>query len=378
MKVKERHLIFILLSIVAAACLAVGCSTPRGSYESGVDTVNQYDLPDSDDVADAMEDLDYAIVLAKQRLGDVDDHGSPYQHDRNAYLIPMSRLAKARLHGRYNQITDQEAECWSAIRDADTYLGAYIHRISAGGDAAQVPFANYSVYFRREKIRRHAFTQLTETYRRAGERDLEMLMNAQIGFSDIYLRSPVAHHEEQYIRTIENSDWVRIYETEIEDIGHGFQTAALVLTMAAAQAGGQMQKANLQQQSSMTNNPSVRASLQQQMMQVDQQLQANMQLAMETMQKMEEAHLVNLEVIETQYQNTVLGALMANFRLLELSDEVKNLPAFQKLEQQRQAFDNYVLNRGFDENAALALADLRSSLDDLTIELQERRRSGGT
>jgi hypothetical protein len=99
---------------------------------------------------------------------------------------------------------------------------------------------------------------------------------------------------------------------------------------------------------------------------------------METMQKMDEAHQFRLQGIETQYENTVLGALISNFRLLELSDEVKNLPAFQRLEQQRQAFDDYVLNQGFDERAAMALADLRSSLDDLTIELQERRRSGGS
>ena len=66
-------------------------------------------------------------------------------------------------------------------------------------------------------------------------------------------------------------------------------------------------------------------------------------------------------------------ALVQGFELLEVSEEVKQLDAYVTLQSQKQAFDDYVLRRGFDQQAADTLIDMRSSLDRLTRELQQRR-----
>jgi hypothetical protein len=368
--------LFIAL-LFGLAFLACGCVSPRGAYESGVAVVNQFEQPDSGDMEDAIEDLDYAISKAKKWLSQYESERTACRHDRTAYLIPMSRLAKARLYGRFNQITKQEDECWAAVRDAERYLGAHIRSLRFDRSGEALPFASYSVFFRREKIRRHAFTLLSETYRQAGEKDLVALMRAQVGFSDIYLRSPVSHSEEEYIRTIENSDWVRLYKLEKEDIAYGFQMFFFILAMAAAQAGAQMQRQELQSQMYMTQDPALRANLQQQIANLDMQIQQNMMMAMETLEQMEQSHLATVEAIELRFHNTVLGALVANFESLKLSDEVKALPQYGDLITKKDAFDNYVSRVGFDRQAAQALSDLRTSLDNLTLELQRRRKMGG-
>lgn len=369
-----RSLLMMIL-LVACLCMVLGltsCSSPRGCFLSGYKTARQYEMPDADDAQDAFEDLNESISIAKEWLRTDKDVKTVCRHDQTAYLIPLSHLMKARLHGRFNQISEQENACWAAIQDADKYLGGHIRVLARG--RVSVPFASYSVFFRREKVRRHAFTLLSETYRQAGEKDLVSLARAQIGFSDIYLRSPVAHSEEQYIRTAENSDWVRIYELKKENIGHTFQVIMMSLLMVMAQAGGQMHKQQLESQAAMTNDPALRANLNQQIANLDMQMQQNMQQMMDTMQKMEENHLARLNRIEQQFQNTVLGSLMANFTTLDLSDEVKSLAEYEDLKNKKEVFDNYVLERGFDVNAAQALADVRTSLDNLTMALQNRRQ----
>ena len=104
-------------------------------------------------------------------------------------------------------------------------------------------------------------------------------MRAQIAFSDIYLRSSVAHDEEEFIRLAENSDWVRRYNLEKEDIGYAFQVILLSLAMAAQQAAYQQQQAQLQQGMAGAD-PATQADLQAQMRQLEMQMQNNMQQMM--------------------------------------------------------------------------------------------------
>ncbi len=362
-------------SIAAALLIALGfaaCSTPRGLYESAIDTVNQAELPDNDDAIDAFEDLDEAVALAKEELRTDEDARSPCVHDQTAYVIPMALLAKARLHGRLTQVPQAEDACWAAIGDAGRYLGRYITKFMPAGGPQHL-FANYSVFFRREKVRRHGFTVLKEIYRKAAERDLEELMRAQIAFSDIYLRSSVAHDEEEFIRLAENSDWVRRYNLEKEDIGYAFQVILLSLAMAAQQAAYQQQQAQLQQGMAGAD-PATQADLQAQMRQLEMQMQNNMQQMMETARKIDEAHAAAVQSIQNQFHNTVVGALVANFEMLELSAEVKNLASYQDLQRKKEAFDDYVAREGFDQKAAAALHEVRTSLDNLTRDLQQRRR----
>ena len=63
---------FLTAFLVALAATLVAtltaCSTPRGLYESAIDTVNQPGMPDNDDAIAAFEDLDEAVVLAKDDL----------------------------------------------------------------------------------------------------------------------------------------------------------------------------------------------------------------------------------------------------------------------------------------------------------------------
>jgi len=354
------------------AGLIMGCSTPRGCFLAGFETARQYELPDADDAQDAFEDLNESIAVAKEWIHKDPDARTACRHDQTAYFIPLSHLMKARLHARFNQISRQEEECWAAIENADHYLGRHIRSLAGG--RVTVPFASYSVFFRREKIRRHAFTLLNDTYRKAGEKDLQALAMAQIGFSDIYLRSPVAHSEEQYIRTVENSDWVRLYDLKKENIGHTCTVIMMSFMIALAQVGGQMQKQQLESQAATTTDPALRANLNQQIATLDLQMQQNMQQMMDTMQKMEENHLARLDSIEQKHQNTVLGSLVSNFATLNLSTEVKSLAEYKDLKNKKEVFDNYVLERGFDVNAAQALADVRTSLDNLTVALQNRRQ----
>jgi|GEM_PF-1020769 len=366
---------FLTAFLVALAATLVAtltaCSTPRGLYESAIDTVNQPGMPDNDDAIDAFEDLDEAVVLAKEDLRTDEDARSPCYHDQTAYIIPMARLAKARLHGRLNQVSQAEEACWTAIDEASRFLGRYVAAF-VRSSGPQFLFANYSVFFRREKVRRHGFTVLKEIYRKAGERDLEELMRAQITLSDIYLRSSVAHDEEEFIRLAENSDWVRRYNLEKEDIGYTFTVILFAMAMAAQQAAYQQQQAQLQQ-GMVGADPATQANLQAQMQQLEMQMQTNMQQMMETARQIDEAHNAAVESIQNQFRNTVVGALVANFEMLELSAEVKNLASYHLLQQKKEAFDNYVARDGFDQKAAAALHEVRTSLDDLTRDLQLRR-----
>lgn len=362
------------LAAVACSVLVMGaCVSPRGRFEHAFERAVRYELPDSDEAAQAFEDLDEAVREAEEALRTDQDMIAPCVHDRTAYIIPMAHLAKAKLHGRFNQIADQEAECWAAIKEAEEHLGGHIRRIHLGGG---IPFAQYSVFFRREKIRRHAFILLLESYRRAGEADLVALMRAQIGFSDIYLRSPTAHGEEEYIRTIENADWVKNYKSGVEDIAHTFEVALVTMAYAAAEAGAQMQRAKWKAKSPSAGGPQVKPKFRHRASLGDSQLVFNMHQAMETIEQMDKEHKERLRAIEGSYKDTVLGALIANFEILELSEEVKNLEAYGRLKVKKEAFDDYILRSGFDRNAAYALMNLRSSLDDLTLELQRIRREG--
>ena len=81
-----------------------------------------------------------------------------------------------------------------------------------------------------------------------------------------------------------------------------------------------------------------------------------------------------MQSIQNQFHNTVVGALVANFEMLELSAEVKNLASYQDLQRKKEAFDDYVAREGFDQKAAAALHEVRTSLDNLTRDLQQRRR----
>jgi hypothetical protein len=94
----------------------------------------------------------------------------------------------------------------------------------------------------------------------------------------------------------------------------------------------------------------------------------------ETAQQLEESHRAQLEAIESKYRNTTVGALMANFELLRLSPEVMQLDAYRVLDAKKRQFDEYVLRHGFDRQAARALVEVRSELDNLTRAVQERRR----
>ena len=363
--------------------LLAACTTPRDHYERAVVVVDQLDRPDAGQVARALDQLDQCIAAARKQLDTASETPPPSRYDRTAYLIPLAYLARARLHGRLGQVVQQEKACWDAVQTSEDYLGKHILALSEenqrdGGKNRKtvplLPFVDYSVYFRREKIRRNAFSQLIETYRQAGERDLEVLMRAQVGLSDIYLRSPTAHAEEEYIRTIENSDWVRQNAIKRENVVYAFQVVAHALSNAAMQASYASRKAQLEQQIKAARDPEVRAALQRQLAQLEAQHQEQMRQSRETGQRIRQQHDANLKAITRRHQATVVRALTANIKLLGLSDEVKHLASYQRLQQKKEAFDNYVLRAGFDRKAAQALAELRSSLDQLSRDLQQRRR----
>jgi hypothetical protein len=364
--------------------LLAACTTPRDHYERAVVVVDQLDRPDAGQVARALDQLDQCIAAARKQLDTASETPPPSRHDRTAYLIPLAHLARARLHGRLGQVVQQEKACWDAVQSSEDYLGKHILALSEEKKnekekkkkvAPDVPFADYSVYFRREKIRRNAFSQLIETYRRAGERDLEVLMRSQVGLSDIYLRSPTAHTEEEYIRTIENSDWVQRNAVKRENVTYTAKVVAWGIYMVLLRATQTVQKTQLEQQAAAARDPEVRADLEQRLAQLQAQQQKDADEARETMQKIHRQHDINLGAIKKRHETTVIGALTANFELLGLSDEVKHLASYQRLQQKKAAFDNYVLRAGFDRKAAQALAELRSSLDQLSRDLQQRRRT---
>ncbi|MEW6745722.1 MAG: hypothetical protein AB1486_23480 [Planctomycetota bacterium] len=355
---------------LTAMVFMLGCASSRDLYESAMRVVRQPDLPDEEDVAEALAELDEAVARARSELRD-EDLRTPSYHDASAYIVPLAHLAQAELHGRFNQVTRQEQACWDAVRTAEETLGRHV---TAPGQV--VLFADYSVFFRREKVRRQAFTLLKESYRKAGEKDLEELMRAQIGLSDIYLRSPFAHGEEEQIRTFENADWVRRYDIEKAGVGNGIAMTLLIIATIGMAASMQAQQAELQQAQYQTDDPAVRADIQARMQQLEMQQQQALQQFSQTAEVLAKAHEAEVRAIEARYQNTTVGALMANFEMLNLSEEVKQLEAYRQLSARKTYFDGYVIRHGFDAQAARALVDVRTELDRLTERLQARRRLG--
>ncbi|MGE3164036.1 MAG: hypothetical protein AB7O52_03965 [Planctomycetota bacterium] len=364
--------------IVLAIC---GCRTPS-AYEDGVRIVRQVDQPSADEVLRARSLLDAAISSAKSRL---DQKADASFSDAVAYIIPLARIAKARLNRRLQQVSEMESECWGAIQDAERYLGIHIRDLqdtvtTEDGDEAnaapRAPAAVHaelgsSVFFRREKIRRHVFILLLEVYREAGERNLAALLEAQIGFSNAYLRSPVAQGEQRYIRQIENSDWRRRYELGTAEVRYHLAYTFVLVAQAASAAADSAREQSLNEVA--LRDPKQRAYVEEQKRQLAEQRRKNMEEFRKTLDKLSETYTQQTKGIETGHKNTVVSALASNFELVGISEEVKKLAEFRALQSQKQAFDEYVLKEGFDENAANALVALRTSLDELTRELQKRR-----
>ncbi|MHC4469541.1 MAG: hypothetical protein ACYTDY_00470 [Planctomycetota bacterium] len=351
------------------ALLLFGCASARDHYDAGDEITRQLEQPDAEQVAAAQEKLDLAITTAEEELREGEYESETVRYDATAYIIPLARLAKARLAKRFDQITELEKECWQAIWDSERYLGEHIQRLKGG--AAEHKSLGASVFFRREKIRRHAFALLLDEYRRAGEKDLELLLLHQIGFSQTYLLSPVAHGEEEFIRKVENADWVREYNLSASETRYNMLMALLVTAKAMSSAASQMQKDSLDAQAQA--DPSMRPYVEQQKQQIDLRDQENMKQFEESMQKLREAHEREVEGIETSHESTVAQSLASNFELVNVSDAVKNLTEYGVLEKLKRDYDDYVRRHGFDETAAEKLIKMRSSLDNLTRELQRRR-----
>lgn len=347
-----------------------GCPSLSTHYESAMAVVNQATPPTPEELEGALKDVDEAVRIAQNDLSRTDVEN----HDQFAYIIPMSEIARARLYARCDQVVNEERSCWKAIEEAERYLGRHLR-----SNAAQTMFCDYAVFFRREKIRRHAFTILIETYRRAGERDLEALMHAQIGFSDAYLRSRVAHSEEEYVREAENAGWVRKYNAGEEGIHHAFIGIILALGRAAEHVGIQSEISALEARLQNTYDPQERARILQRIRELRAQDAESEIKYQEQVREEEMRHAATLEQIEVSYRDTLFTALRSNFELLRLSPELQRLPAFRQLEEQAANLDNYVRRAGFDERAAAEFSQLRGTLDELTrqaqIQARARRRS---
>ena len=361
--------LLVLMLLLVAGCRSDYGARARDFYCSAMEIVEQPRLPDEQQVTSTIKQLDGAIAAVQQELSAYSATEIADYHDQIAYLLPLSRLAKARLYSRFEQVPAQEGECWAAIAAAEKYLGKHIRQQSR----PQL-FQTYSVFFRREKIRRHAFTILQETYRRAGEKDLQKLMQVQIGISDIYLNSEVAHNEESYIREAENASWVQRSSLLGEGLRHGVSTFLIAVGSAASEAALQAQKAQLQDQYRAASDPRERASIARQMRRLDRDIQQQRQRSRETMQREQQYHHRQVRTIRYRHQVTVSQALNSNFTMLQLSAAAKKLPAYRQLYTKKLEFDNYVLRHGFDAQAAEKFTEVRSSLDELTRNLQNRRR----
>lgn len=355
--------------------LVLGCATPSRSYHSyytrAMYTVRQPDKPSPTEVERALADLERAGIMAQEQLAKDGLLSTPSYHDQVAYIIPLSRLAKAEIFGRFHQLPQQEQECWQAIQDAETYLGEHIRRLQ-GNTNPYVLFTSYAVFFRREKMRRYAFTLLRESYRQAGERDLEELMGAQIGLSDIYLRSSVAHSEEEYIRMVENADWIRRGDDIHEGIRHGFMMVVLFIGVVLSQASYEAERVSLERQYERTSDPHMQAELRRRMDAVSYEQQRDWERHMAYIDSERQHHDFNVGAIASTYYYTVTGALLNNFELLRLSEEVRQLPEYQTLRDAQEQFDNYARRSGLNREAAAALGRVRVALDELTRKLQRR------
>lgn len=367
--------------VLALLLLVVsGCASARDHYLDGLRTVRQLDTPSPAQVTAAKMSLDKAITRAKKEL-ESGRKSLPSKYDGTAYLIPLARIAKGKLYKRFQQTPELERECWLAIRDAEAYLGGHIAKMQntvtdEEGNATKSVQGIHksmgaSVFFRREKIRRHVFALLLDTYREAGERNLEALMKAQIGFSDAYLRSPVAHGEEEFIRQVENSDWLQRYDQGTSKVRYNITSTFLILAQAASTAASAAQKQNLEQQA--IADPSKRAYVEERKRAIDERERKNLEQFKKAQEKLKKNFQREQKGIETAYANTVIDSLASNFDLVGVSEEMQRLDKFVVLKKKKKDFDDYVLKNGFDQKAADALIDLRTSLDELTREMQRER-----
>lgn len=350
-----------------------GCTSPQSLCGRGVTAVSRGEVNDQN-VALVQGDLDASITLARRTLQD-DDERVPAIRDQHAYMIPIARLAKAQVHVQYDQLAEAEEQCWQAVRQSEIFLGEHVRNFQDVVDSSVVPFGAYSTFFRREKIRRHAFTILMEGYRRAGEKDLVALMKAQIENSSIYLGCPVAHHEEEYVRTLENGHWFMEYEITKAETRSNMLTTAIVLLTIAAMGAGANASMQMQHQAAVTTDPNLAANLNMQAQQLNLQMTQLAQQAGQTLDSIEQSKQATVSGLVQGYKTTLAGALSATFQLVSLSPEVRSLPVYRKLHEQSKQFDDYVQKKGFDVDAAKQLAVMRASLDELTAELQKKRKA---
>ncbi len=356
---------YTILALIFCLILP-GCPSISRSYENALKIIQKNGQINEEDFQSCLGKLDNAILYAREDIQYTDSSN----HDQYAYILPMAEIAKARLYNRVDQIENMEKSCWKAIKIAESLLGKHIRK----SNTAQNMFQEYSVYFRREKIRRHAFTILQEAYRRVGEKDLSQLMQLQIVFSDSYLISDFAHQEEEYIREAENAVWVKKYNQKKEDIRHTFTLVLLALGRAAEQMAIESEKQQIHQQLQNTYDPYQRAILYQRLACLNQKEKESEQRYKENVENENIQHHYNLQNIQKVYQQTSLNALVNNFRNLQLSPQIKNLPSFNRLISQTASLDNYIQRKGFDEKAADDLMNLRNTLDELTKEAQNKIR----
>lgn len=324
---------------------------------------------DASSAASALANLDQAISSARSALNDA----PAATHDQVGWVIPLALLGKAEVHAALGQVTQVEEACWEAVRQSEEIFGQHLPSSWVGEQPA--PFGALYVFYRREKVRRQAFALLKEVYRRAGEQDLERLMDAQLFNSDLYLRSPVAHQEEELARTYECADWVRLSDNTRSEARQNLWTTVIITMMVLTAAAVGFQSAELQSAQGMTSDPALQAELQRQQQELNQSLN---DLAMSSAALIESVHSSAADERagnEERFRHTAVTTLRELVSILSSSELVARLPAFRRLKEQADALDGYVARRGFDRSAAQALSRLRTTLDELTVELQRRRSS---
>lgn len=329
---------------------------------------------DAKNASEVMADLDKAIQEAKTALSSGgEDAKTPAHHDQVAWVIPLALLAKAEIQAQLNQLSQAESSCWEAIRQSEEVLGSHIPAGVSTGDS--FPFGAYHVFCRREKVRRHGFLILKEAYRRAGERDLELLMEAQVKNSDFYLTSSVAHGEETFVRIYECADWHRLGENTKAEVEANLINALIISMMVLGAAAAGFQDAQLQQQQMMTTDPAIQSQLQQQRDKLKADTDKMAKAGADAITSNEQARSAAIEGNRLNYQATIAGAMRRIIDLLGSSELVRNLPAFASLRQRVEQLDAYIQRNGFDPQAALALHQFRKSLDELSLQAQRARVS---
>lgn len=369
---RRREYLLFLFVLFSYGCASYGKGYSFKAityYNRAISVVDAVNTPEDRDIEQAFEFLDTSIKIAKEELEEHSSLYRPCEHDQLAYIIPLARIAKAKLYSRLNQIRNQEEEGWKAIYEAENYIGRHVRE----NNTRDYMFGTYAVFFRREKIRRYVFTILKETYRRSGERDLEQLMASQIGMSSIYLQSSVAHNEEKYIRAIENSDWVRINALKEEDLKYSiFMFFAYVLA-AIQEVAHAAEQQMLEEEYYNAENEYQRQRIEARMRRAERRANRNRQRLREMRKNLRKQHRREIHSIQRNYRNFVSRSLIENFSMLRFSDEIKNLDAYWILMRKKEDLDNYLKRNGFGSQAAKKLMGIRTALDQLTRELQRRR-----